>query len=130
MKEDFKHFKKKGRHEGKKSPLKSQGSKIKIFSCRKKRHPIKSPPRNSKIVRKIYKEKKSLFLRGEKMDGWMQWEGKKVFIETRSGRKYAGKVIKVEISKNCELVWISIHDKFGKKITFAHSEINLIQEEN
>ena len=60
----------------------------------------------------------------------MQWEGKKVFIETRSGRKYAGKVIKVEISKNCELVWISIHDKFGKKITFAHSEINLIQEEN
>lgn len=63
------------------------------------------------------------------MDGWKMWEGKKVFIETRSNRQYSGKVIKVEASKNPISIWITIIDKFGKNITFVHSEISLIQEE-
>ena len=63
------------------------------------------------------------------MDGWKIWEGKKVFIETRSNRQYSGKIIKVDVSKDPELIWITLLDKFGKTITFAYSEINLIQEE-
>jgi len=60
-------------------------------------------------------------------EGWKDYEGKNVYIETRSNRRYSGKVILVEIKE--PLIWISIIDKFGAKITFVHSEINLIQEE-
>lgn len=63
------------------------------------------------------------------MEGWKSWEGKKVFISTRSNRQYSGKVINVEISENPSLIWITIIDKFGNQITFVHSEINLIEEE-
>jgi len=63
------------------------------------------------------------------MEGWKQYEGKNVYIETNSGRKYSGKVILIEISENPKLIWVTIIDKFGKRITFVHSEINLIQEE-
>jgi len=63
------------------------------------------------------------------MEGWKIWEGKKVFISTRSNRQYSGKVIEVEIQENPSLVWITIIDKFENRITFVHSEINLIEEE-
>ena len=63
------------------------------------------------------------------MEGWKEWIGKKVYIETRSHRKYSGKVIKIDAQEYPFLVWITLIDKFDKKITFVHSEINLIQEE-
>ena len=61
------------------------------------------------------------------MEGWKDFEGKNVYIETKSNRKYSGKVIKIDIQE--PLIWISIIDKFGDKIVFVHSEIVLIQEE-
>ena len=63
------------------------------------------------------------------MEGWKEYEGKNVFIETNSRRQYSGKVILVEVSEDPKLIWITIIDKFGSRITFVHSEINLIQEE-
>jgi len=63
------------------------------------------------------------------MDRWKEYEGKKVFIETRSNRQYSGRVINVDVTTNPALAWITIIDKFGQKITFVHSEIIMIQEE-
>lgn len=63
------------------------------------------------------------------MEGWKNWEGKKVFIKTRSNRQYSGKIIKVEIQEYPTLIWLTLIDKFENKITLIHSEIILIQEE-
>jgi len=60
---------------------------------------------------------------------WQEWIGKKVYIETNSGRRYTGEIIDIEISKNPSLIWITILSSYGNKITFIHSEISLIQEE-
>jgi len=62
-------------------------------------------------------------------NGWNSWEGKKVFIETRSNRQFSGIVTKVNSSDNPPLVWITIIDKFGNQVSFVHSEIILIKEE-
>jgi len=62
------------------------------------------------------------------MDGWKRYLSKKVFIILKSKRQYSGKVIEVDDSNN-PLIFITIIDKFNNKITFAHSEIDLMQEE-
>jgi len=62
------------------------------------------------------------------MDGWKKYEGKNVFIVTRSKRQYSGKVINVDDSEP-RLIWITLIDKFSKQITFVHSEISFIEEE-
>jgi len=61
-------------------------------------------------------------------DGWKYWEGKRIFILLKNHRQYSGTVVDVDDS-NKPLIWISINDKFGKRITFVHSEIDVIQEE-
>jgi small nuclear ribonucleoprotein (snRNP)-like protein len=63
------------------------------------------------------------------MNGWMYWMDKKIFLVLKSGRKYEGKVIDVDVTSVVPLVWITIIDKFGKRVTFVHSEIETIQEE-
>ncbi len=60
-------------------------------------------------------------------EGWKNWEGKKVFIILKNKRVYSGKVIEVE--GDSPLCWITINDKFGKRIGFSVEEIELIQEE-
>jgi small nuclear ribonucleoprotein (snRNP)-like protein len=59
---------------------------------------------------------------------WKDWTGKIVFIKTKSGSVYSGKVIDVDNSSN-PLIFISLIDKFGKEITIEHSEIIKIVEE-
>ena len=63
------------------------------------------------------------------MEGWKYYEGKKVFIILKNKRHYSGKVIEVDINSGKPLVWITIIDKFDKRITFVQSEIDLLQEE-
>jgi len=64
------------------------------------------------------------------MNGWKSWLGKKVFINSKnSSHPYSGKVIEVVETKESPLVWITITDKFGKRVTFVHTEITLIKEE-
>jgi len=63
------------------------------------------------------------------MDGWKYWIGKKVFIILKNHRQYSGTVIEVSDEKN-GLFWISIIDKFDKRITFSNVELDVIQEED
>jgi hypothetical protein len=62
------------------------------------------------------------------MEGWKYYEGKKVFLILKNERQYSGYVLNVDDS-NEFLIWLSIIDKFDKRITFCASEIELIQEE-
>lgn len=61
------------------------------------------------------------------MSGWKSWEGKKVFIILKNKRTYTGQVLEVE--GNYPLCWITINDKFNKRIGFSTEEIEVIQEE-
>ena len=63
------------------------------------------------------------------MEVWKYYEGKKVFIILKNKRQYSGVVLEVETNPNSPLVWIVIKDKFGNRITFVNSEIEVIQEE-
>jgi small nuclear ribonucleoprotein (snRNP)-like protein len=63
------------------------------------------------------------------MDVWKYYEGKKVFIILKNKRQYSGTILEVENTLNSPLVWIILKDKFGNRITFVNSEVELIQEE-
>ena len=64
------------------------------------------------------------------MAGWKEWMGKKVFIISKnSSHPYQGKVIEVDDYSAKPLVWITIIDKFKKRVTFVSSEILSIKEE-
>lgn len=60
---------------------------------------------------------------------WRNWIGKHIFVQLKSGGVYTGDVKDVDISNSPELIWITITDKFGETITFVHSEIIKIKEE-
>lgn len=55
-------------------------------------------------------------------------EGKSVFIETKTGRKYSGLVEEVSDFGN-GLIFISITDKFNMWVTLALNDISVIEEE-
>jgi hypothetical protein len=59
---------------------------------------------------------------------WKEWNGKEIFLRTKHGKVYSGKVIGVD-DKDSELTWITIIDKFGARVVFVHSEITQIKEE-
>lgn len=63
------------------------------------------------------------------MEGWKYWEGKKVFIILKNKRQYSGEVLEVETTPGSPIYFITIKDKFGERVSFVHSEIELIQEE-
>jgi len=63
------------------------------------------------------------------MEGWKYWEGKKVFIILKNKRKYSGVVLRVEVNPDSPLIWVTIKDKFENRISFANSEVEVIQEE-
>jgi hypothetical protein len=65
------------------------------------------------------------------MAGWMKWLDKKVFIISKnSEHPYSGKVVEVDDISGKPLIWITIIDKFGKRVTFVTSEILSIKEED
>ena len=64
----------------------------------------------------------------EKKEGWKNYEGKRVFIKLKNNREYSGKVLLIDDKKE-PLIWITLLDKFGKRVTFVHSEISVIEEE-
>lgn len=59
---------------------------------------------------------------------WNEWIGKKIFVQLKSKAVYSGKVIDVDTSSE-HLVFFTIIDKFGKKVTFVNSEIIKLKEE-
>ena len=62
------------------------------------------------------------------MDGWKYWDGRKVFLRLKNGRVYSGIIDSVDDSDK-NIIFISLIDKFSKKITFVVSEILEIKEE-
>jgi len=62
------------------------------------------------------------------MEGWKYYEGLKVFIILKNKRQYSGKVVEIDDSSH-PLVFLTIIDKFGNRVRFVHSEIELIEEE-
>lgn len=59
---------------------------------------------------------------------WKEWIGKIVFVKLKGGGVYSGKVVDVDDSSK-PLIFITLIDKFGKDVTFEHSEIIKIVEE-
>lgn len=59
---------------------------------------------------------------------WKDWNGKKVFVQLRTGSVYSGKVIGIDDAGN-GLVFINLLDKFSKHIVFTTGEIVKIVEE-
>jgi len=60
---------------------------------------------------------------------WADWKNKWVFLQTKKGGVYSGEVIDID-SRDLPLIFITIIDKFGKKVMFEHSEIIKIAEED
>lgn len=63
------------------------------------------------------------------MAGWNVWLDKKVYIILADGRRYEGKVIDVDNSSE-HLTFITINDKYNRRVTFSVGEIKLIKEED
>lgn len=59
---------------------------------------------------------------------WNEWKDKEIFVKLREGDVYSGKVIDIDTSDK-PLIWITIIDKYGEKVTLVHSEIIKIKEE-
>lgn len=57
------------------------------------------------------------------MDGLKEFEGKKVFIELKSRRRYSGKVKVVEND------FLKLLDKYNQLVFINIAEINIISEE-
>ncbi len=58
-------------------------------------------------------------------DGWRKWVGKKVFLETNSGRRYSG-IVEELLQEESILI---LRDKKEKEIGIAVFAIAIIQEE-
>ena len=58
---------------------------------------------------------------------WDFWKGKKVFIRLVNDIIYNGEIINID-SSSPPLVFITLIDKFGKRIQFVQSEVIKIEE--
>lgn len=63
------------------------------------------------------------------MAGWSYWLEKKVYIILKNKKVYSGIIIDIEESSEPKVVYITIIDKFQKKVLFLSSEIEMIKEE-
>lgn len=61
------------------------------------------------------------------MDGLKEYEGKNVYVKLKDGRKYSGKVLRVENKGTYSVIFIM--DKFGFNVSFPDSSISLIEEQ-
>lgn len=63
------------------------------------------------------------------MVGWNYYLDKRVWIVLKNKKEYTGKVIDVDSSSSNILTWMTILDKFNKRITFCTEEIDIMKEE-
>ena len=59
---------------------------------------------------------------------WKDWNGKKIFVRTRNGKVYSGKIISVD-DRSPPTIFITLIDKFNKNVMLVNSEIVEIKEE-
>ena len=62
------------------------------------------------------------------MNGWKQWEGKKVFLRTKNDRVYSGVVVQIDDSDKY-IIFLTLKDKFGLLVSTITNEIVEIKEE-
>lgn len=60
---------------------------------------------------------------------WKEWNGKRVFLKLRDGAVYSGNVVDVDDSDRL-IIFLTLIDKFGEKVTIVTSEIVKLKEEN
>lgn len=58
---------------------------------------------------------------------WKVFEGKKVYLILKGGRRYSGIIISVDDSSRP--VWFSLKDKFGNFVSFSNEEVIVLQQE-
>jgi len=63
------------------------------------------------------------------MAGWNYYLDKKVWIVLKNKKEYTGKVIDVDSFSSNILTWITILDKFNKRVVFCTEEIDILKEE-
>lgn len=59
---------------------------------------------------------------------WKYWEGKRIFVQLKSGSVYSGKVVEVD-TNSPPLVFIILIDKFGTRVIINNSEISKVVDE-
>ena len=59
---------------------------------------------------------------------WLYWIGKEVFVKLKNGSVYSGIVHSVDDS-DFTIIFFTMTDKYGKRVTFVTSEIERIKEE-
>lgn len=62
------------------------------------------------------------------MEWKREWNGKKIFVKLKNNAVYSGQIIDIDDSDPL-IVFFTIIDKYGQKVTFIHSEIIKIKEE-
>jgi small nuclear ribonucleoprotein (snRNP)-like protein len=62
------------------------------------------------------------------MTNWLNWLDKRVWIILKSKKEYTGKVIDVDSTTSNILVWITIMDRYNKRVLICTEEIDLMQE--
>ena len=60
---------------------------------------------------------------------WNEYVGKRVFVILKNQRKYEGEVVEIDNSSSQGLIWLVLKDRYGRHITFLHTEIEVLQEE-
>jgi small nuclear ribonucleoprotein (snRNP)-like protein len=62
------------------------------------------------------------------MTNWLYWLDKRCWIILKNKKEYTGKVIDVDSTSSNILIWITILDKYGKRVLICTEEIDLMQE--
>jgi hypothetical protein len=62
------------------------------------------------------------------MDGWSYYTKKKVYIILKNKRVYSGIIENIEDVGN-GIVWITLTDKFDKRVTISTGEVEMVEEE-
>lgn len=58
---------------------------------------------------------------------WKEWNGKAVFVQLKKGSIYSG--IVEDVDDSSDVIFITLKDRFGYKVTFVTGEIAKIKEE-
>lgn len=61
------------------------------------------------------------------MDGWKEYEGKRVYVKLKNDREYNGIVISIMDKGSC--IIFKLRDKFDNLVGFYDTEISVIEEQ-
>ena len=62
------------------------------------------------------------------MDWERDWQGKRVYLALKGGRKFTGNIILVSREANGD-IWLKISDKYDKEVAINVNQVEFLQEE-